>query len=129
MAEQKEFDQSSLRNEPEDTRKIPPATIQVMSDLHLETPRFLPMYSDFAVECRSPNLALLGDIGLASDSRLFEFLEQQLQKFERVFYVLGNHEPYESSYQDACSAMAQLEEDVRERRQAEIGRYGKTLTG
>ncbi|UNI23911.1 hypothetical protein JDV02_009702 [Purpureocillium takamizusanense] len=73
----------------------PTIRIQVMSDLHLETPRLLPMYGAFAaIPPRAPYLALLGDIGNARDPRLYAWLEAQLQQFDVVFYVLGNHEPY-----------------------------------
>ncbi|KAM0325455.1 hypothetical protein ACHAQA_007442 [Verticillium albo-atrum] len=74
----------------------------IMSDLHLETPRCRPLYNSFTVTPRSRFLALLGDIGSVHDARLFSFLESQLQKFEIVFYVLGNHEPYrrESLFQE-----------------------------
>ena len=76
-----------------DNIRVPSITLQILSDLHLETPHLLPMYSDFRVEPRSPYLALLGDIGNANDRRLFQFLEEQLRRFQIVFYVLGNHEP------------------------------------
>ena len=79
-----------------DTTSVRPGQIQlqVMSDLHLETPRFMPMYDNFNITPRCPNIALLGDIGSVHDARLFSFLEAQLAQFEIVFYVLGNHEPY-----------------------------------
>ncbi|OAQ58616.1 Ser/Thr protein phosphatase [Pochonia chlamydosporia 170] len=87
-------------------------SIQVMSDLHLETPRFLPMYESFRIEPKSPYLALLGDIGLVHDQRLFSFIESQLHQFRVVLYVFGNHEPYErdetpqqATYQDAIEQM------------------------
>lgn len=66
---------------------------QVLSDLHLEVERgSTPPYTfDFPVT--APNLALLGDIGWTRDERLFEWLELQLSRFERVFFVIGNHEP------------------------------------
>lgn len=85
--------------------------LQLMSDLHLETPRFLPIYESFTIQSRAPYLALLGDIGLVHDDRLFAFIDAQLQQFKVVFYVLGNHEPYEldelqnQQYQDAVTKM------------------------
>lgn len=65
-----------------------------MSDLHLETPKARPTYQDFEIQPQCNNLALLGDIGNIGDPRLFAFLEDQLRKFEIVFYLLGNHEPF-----------------------------------
>lgn len=90
--------------------------IQVMSDLHLETPKFLPMYNEFQIEKRAKYLALLGDIGLAADDSLFDFLAQQLRQFEVIFYVLGNHEPYLSRYDYAVERMEAFEENIESRR-------------
>jgi hypothetical protein len=66
---------------------------QLLSDLHLEVERgsTSPYAFDFPVTAL--NLALLGDIGWTRDERLFEWLELQLSRFERVFFVIGNHEP------------------------------------
>ncbi|KAK2610067.1 hypothetical protein N8I77_003524 [Diaporthe amygdali] len=88
------------------------AVLQIMSDLHLETPKFLPMYNDFRIEVRAQHLALLGDIGIANDDNLIDFLNRQLRQFEIVFYVLGNHEPYSSTYDDAVARMVAFEEST-----------------
>lgn len=92
------------------------SAIQVMSDLHLETPKFLPMYHEFQIEPRAKYLALLGDIGIAADDSLFDFLTRQLHRFEVIFYVLGNHEPYSSTYDDAVVRMEAFEESIESRR-------------
>lgn len=68
--------------------------IQLMSDLHLETPRLNPFYNEISIQPQCPYLALLGDIGNVHDDRLFAFITEQLNQFRIVFYVLGNHEPY-----------------------------------
>ncbi|KZV86832.1 calcineurin-like phosphoesterase, partial [Exidia glandulosa HHB12029] len=74
--------------------------IQIMSDLHLEfhfrtPPRGSAQgYHVFSPPVCAPNLALLGDIGLVAHEGLFIFLEAQLRRFKRVFYLLGNHEFY-----------------------------------
>ncbi|RDL41508.1 Uncharacterized protein BP5553_01487 [Venustampulla echinocandica] len=67
---------------------------QLISDLHLETPKASPTYEDFEIQPQCKYLALLGDIGNIEDPRLFTFLEDQLRQFEIVFYLLGNHEPF-----------------------------------
>ncbi|EFI28188.1 hypothetical protein CC1G_14215 [Coprinopsis cinerea okayama7 len=68
--------------------------IQILSDLHLEFERGEdPLYT-FDFPACAPNLALLGDIGWTRDERLFVWLEFQLTRFERVFFVSGNHEPF-----------------------------------
>ncbi|PMD16015.1 hypothetical protein NA56DRAFT_649836 [Hyaloscypha hepaticicola] len=67
---------------------------QLVSDLHLETPQARPTYEDFKIQPECQYLALLGDIGNIWDPLLFSFLEDQLRKFEMVFYLLGNHEAY-----------------------------------
>jgi Calcineurin-like phosphoesterase len=79
---------------------MPEIKFQIMSDLHLETPLARSSYEDFAVTTtpQSPYLALLGDIGYTCDTRLFEFLEEQLRHFKIVFFLLGNHEPYTMSF-------------------------------
>ena len=75
-----------------------------MSDLHLEFAfrksdgDFALGYEVFDIEPVAPTLALLGDIGLTVNDELFAFLEKQLAKFERVLFVMGNHEGYGSSY-------------------------------
>lgn len=95
------------------------SAIQVMSDLHLETPKFLPMYNEFQFEPRAKHLALLGDIGIAVDDSLFDFLTRQLHQFEVIFYVLGNHERYSSRYDDAVNRIAAFEENIESRRALE----------
>ena len=69
--------------------------IQILSDLHLEAP---PAYDVFKITPAAEYLALLGDIGCTKDAGLVEFLREHLSKFKIIFYVIGNHEPYHSSY-------------------------------
>jgi len=75
-----------------------------MSDLHLEFPFKTPQgetvegYEIFECTPSAPYLALLGDIGLCNDSGLFTFLGRQLKKYSKIFFVMGNHEGYHSSY-------------------------------
>lgn len=71
----------------------------ILSDLHLETPASRPTYAEISFENTAQCLVLLGDIGAATDERLFDFLNLQLQVFDKIFYVLGNHEPYGSDYE------------------------------
>jgi hypothetical protein len=66
---------------------------QLLSDLHLEVERISTAPYTFYFPVTAPNLALLGDIGWTRDERLFAWLELQLSRFERVFFVIGNHEP------------------------------------
>lgn len=105
-----------------------------MSDLHLETPPLLPMYSSFEIEPKCSYLALLGDIGYAHDDELPNFLKRQLEQFEIVFYVLGNHEPYQldgsqtdSPRQRAVSIMEDFETQIDEMKKdaaaAPLGRF------
>ncbi|KIY43830.1 Ser/Thr protein phosphatase superfamily protein [Fistulina hepatica ATCC 64428] len=72
-----------------------PLPVQILSDLHIEIERSSEsnLYTyDFPAS--APNLALLGDIGWSCDDRLFNWLKGQLKRFERVFFLIGNHEPY-----------------------------------
>ncbi|EAU92485.1 Ser/Thr protein phosphatase superfamily protein [Coprinopsis cinerea okayama7 len=78
--------------------------IQLLSDLHLEVEREAdqPLYTyDFPKSPDCDILALLGDIGWTRDDRLFDWLETQLSRFKRVFFVLGNHEPYVSTLEES----------------------------
>lgn len=70
-------------------------SLQILSDLHLETPA---SYDLFDIPVQAPFLALLGDIGNVKDDGFFGFLKAQLRKFQVVFLLLGNHEPYYSSW-------------------------------
>ncbi|KAJ5904614.1 hypothetical protein N7504_006997 [Penicillium tannophilum] len=67
------------------------ASLQIVSDLHLETPI---AYDVFQIPPKAPFLALLGDIGVVNDDGFFPFIRRQLQNFQIVFLLLGNHEPY-----------------------------------
>jgi Calcineurin-like phosphoesterase len=104
-----------------------PITFQVMSDLHLETPLARPTYDEFAASItpQSPCLALLGDIGYACDSRLFTFLEGQLRSFSIVFFLLGNHEAYGTTYVAAKANVKAFAARLEEERNAtsEIGKF------
>jgi hypothetical protein len=110
-----------------DESEIMSVAIQVMSDLHLETPRFMPMYEDFNFQPTAPHLALLGDIGNVYNQRLFSFLEAQLLRYKVVFFLLGNHEPYGEvsgdathSYEDAVDLMERFESTASARRESEL---------
>ena len=64
-------------------------TLQILSDLHLESPA---AYDVYEIDAKAPILALLGDIGYVKDDGFFDFLHKQLSSFEIVLLVLGNHE-------------------------------------
>lgn len=98
--------------------------IQIMSDVHLETPLILPYYSIFKIKPSSRYLALLGDIGYVSDDRLFTFLTYQLQQFQIVFFLLGNHEPYWITFAAAMSRMQSFAEKMEKFHQTStMGRF------
>jgi hypothetical protein len=94
------------------------ATFQILSDLHLENPR---AYDVFDIPPKAPYLALLGDIGSVKDDGLFAFLETQLQKFQLVFFLLGNHEPYDSDWTAVKIRVREFSENIRCRRAHERG--------
>ena len=71
------------------------ACFQILSDLHLDEPS---AYDVFTLPAQAPYLVLLGDIGRVQDDGLFLFLETQLRQFHTVFFLLGNHEPYDSDW-------------------------------
>ncbi|KAF2811117.1 putative calcineurin-like phosphoesterase [Mytilinidion resinicola] len=95
-----------------------PVQLQLMSDLHLETPVTRPTYSDFFITPQCPNLALLGDIGNVVDNRLLDFLQIQVQHFEIVFFLLGNHEPYDSSFPVVIQRLREFEKEANQAHQS-----------
>ena len=64
-------------------------------------------YESFEIPACAPYLCLLGDIRRCVDKKLFNFLERQLGAFKLVFFLVGNHEAYGSSYpasKERCQA-------------------------
>ncbi|EJD48406.1 serine/threonine protein phosphatase [Auricularia subglabra TFB-10046 SS5] len=109
-----------------------PQAIQVMSDLHLE---FMfrvkggtaedrkPGYEIFDFPVAAPNLALLGDIGLAKHDGLYDFFEKQLRRFQRVFFVPGNHEYYGSSPSSAMSRLQSFADKMSSKQCKTFGEF------
>lgn len=93
------------------------ARIQVLSDLHLETPR---SYDIYTITPKAPYLALVGDIGNVGDAGhredMLAFLAQQLRAFKAVFFVPGNHESFEATWPEVLSVLRSFEEDTAMRR-------------
>lgn len=87
------------------------ASIQIISDLHLETPKG---YDLFEIEAKAPHLALLGDIGNVGKHKadLWSFLTRQLKIFSTVFFVPGNHEAYHSDWPATLAALRAFEKHV-----------------
>lgn len=85
----------------------PQSQFQILSDLHLEVCR---QYHTFRIAARAPNLVLAGDIGRLVDYDAYlHFLFVQTAAFECVFLVLGNHEFYGLSFDEAINRAKQLE--------------------
>ncbi|KAI0153187.1 Ser/Thr protein phosphatase superfamily [Xylariaceae sp. FL1272] len=91
--------------------------IQIVSDLHLESPK---AYDIFDIPPRAPYLALLGDIGYAAKHHddYSAFLRRQLAQFKIVFLVLGNHEPWDSDWEETRRRMRVFENVIKEERLA-----------
>lgn len=80
--------------------------VQIMSDLHLEVGQ---QYQDFDFPVTGKWLVLAGDIGRLIDYEGYRtFLEHQVQRFEKVALVLGNHEFFELTYEEGISRAEQL---------------------
>ncbi|KAJ6119676.1 hypothetical protein N7523_003956 [Penicillium sp. IBT 18751x] len=75
--------------------------LQILSDLHLEAPSAYDVFQ-----------ALVGDIGYIKDDGFFHFLRKQLDHFQIVFLVLGNHEPYHIDWTEAKSKIEQFKASV-----------------
>lgn len=86
-------------------------SIQIVSDLHLESVGY-----DYQITPKAPYLALLGDIGLVSDREYIDFLDKQLSQFQVVLHVLGNHEPYRSSWDSTWTKLDKFQKANRLKR-------------
>jgi hypothetical protein len=91
--------------------------IQILSDLHLEAP---VAYDVFEITLTAEYLALLGDIGYTKDVGLIDFLRKHLVKFEIIFFVLGNHEPYHSSYADSKHHLLTLQAETEQQANGKV---------
>ncbi|CAI7607668.1 unnamed protein product [Penicillium glandicola] len=89
------------------------STFQILSDLHLENPS---AYDVFKITPKAPDIALLGDIGVVNDAGFITFIETQLRQFQIVFFLLGNHEPYHSNWEDTKQFLHQFSASVDRRR-------------
>ncbi|KAI9652039.1 MAG: hypothetical protein M1829_001976 [Trizodia sp. TS-e1964] len=87
-------------------------SVQILSDLHLESPK---AYDVFEIKPSAPHLALLGDIGnvVAHQDECLAFLTRQLSRFRAVLFIPGNHEAYGSSWRDTLDALRNFEQAVR----------------
>ncbi|PGG95218.1 hypothetical protein AJ79_10184 [Helicocarpus griseus UAMH5409] len=88
--------------------------IQILSDLHLETP---PSYDIFNITPHARHLALLGDIGYVKEPGFFLFLRRQLSAFHTVLFLLGNHEPYHSNWPSTRAKMKEFETEMAQQYQ------------
>ncbi|OHW95871.1 ser thr protein phosphatase [Colletotrichum incanum] len=99
------------------------ASIQIVSDLHLSHRH----YDNYHIAPKAPYPALLGDIGCVKDAGFISFLDRQLSEFRAVFHVLGNHEPYGSSWDDIRERLHTFQETNQQRRRedasAALGEY------
>jgi hypothetical protein len=98
--------------------------IQIISDLHLESPK---AYDVFEIIPKAPYLALLGDIGhiVQHKEECLAFLDRQLREFQAVLFVPGNHETYGSTWEETLGALRQFEHDVAQRRNSDATSLGQ----
>ncbi|EGD93688.1 Ser/Thr protein phosphatase [Trichophyton tonsurans CBS 112818] len=94
--------------------------IQILSDLHLESPS---AYDLFSAPPKAPHLALLGDIGNVRDKGFFSFIETQLRWFQTVFFLMGNHEPYNSSWEESRKQITNFSQKVSQRKDEGLGTF------
>lgn len=79
--------------------------IQYTSDLHLEQYRTLPAFPTLLKPC-APYLALAGDIG--HPNQLRDLFAWAAPRWERIFYVAGNHEYYEADFETRQKELEEL---------------------
>ncbi|KAI1406932.1 Ser/Thr protein phosphatase superfamily [Hypoxylon sp. FL1857] len=93
--------------------------LQIFSDLHLENPK---AYNTFEIKTAAPYLALLGDIGCVKHRQeYYGFLIRQLSKFRIVFLVMGNHEPWHSTWNDCKEAIHEIQMDIQREQESKGG--------
>ncbi len=81
--------------------------IQVISDIHLEHHSTIPKHLQNLDNIKAPYLFLLGDIGIPTkpNSLWLEYITwcNEQPSIKKIFYVLGNHESYSSTYEDTLT--------------------------
>ncbi|QUC19159.1 uncharacterized protein UV8b_03400 [Ustilaginoidea virens] len=94
--------------------------IQILSDLHLESPKAYDLYE---IPPEAPYLALLGDIGnvVAHKDEILAFLTRHLRQFKAILFVPGNHEAYHSSWEETVAVLSAFEEQLG--RDSSLGRF------
>lgn len=91
-------------------------TLQIISDLHLESPK---AYDVYEITPKAPHLALLGDIGnvISHKDDLLKFITSQLRQFQTVLFIPGNHEAYGSDWTSTLQTLGGFEREIQDRRQ------------
>jgi hypothetical protein len=106
---------------------MPEITFQIMSNLHLETPQSRTTYADIDSKPCASHLALLGNTGNVCEERLFPFLETQRRQFQIVLFLLGNHEPYGTSFPAARAIMRSFENKMKALRKTSDAGVGEFI--
>ncbi|KAJ1309641.1 hypothetical protein OPQ81_006408 [Rhizoctonia solani] len=87
--------------------------LQIMSNAHMQVDcGFGREYGKFDFPAVAPNLVLLGSMGRICDVELQDFIILQLTRFERVFYVMGMDEFYQSSVETGRQQMQAFAENL-----------------
>lgn len=100
--------------------------LQILSDLHLETPK---QYDLYEITPKAPYLALLGDIGNIGSpshrSEMLAFLRRQLGLFRAVLFVPGNHEAWHATWPETTRVLRDFESQVAAERTSDpsLGRF------
>lgn len=83
--------------------------VQILSDLHLEVGQ---QYSTFTFPASAPYLLLAGDIGRLIDYEAYHsFIKSQVNRFKKVFLILGNHEFYGLDYESGLAEARRLAQE------------------
>ncbi|RPB04760.1 hypothetical protein L873DRAFT_1832955 [Choiromyces venosus 120613-1] len=105
----------SITNPSLHSSPLPITSFQILSDLHLEASHTPPnTYESYRIPPHAPYLILAGDVGLLTPEhypRYLHFLTAHADKFRAIFLVLGNHEFYHQSRDEACAAAIRLEQE------------------
>ncbi|OAA35031.1 hypothetical protein NOR_08123 [Metarhizium rileyi] len=108
------------RSPPNACQSVAVMDIQILSDLHLESPKAYDLYN---IPPKASYLALLGDIGnvVAHKDDILSFLTRHLRQFKAILFVPGNHEAYHSSWAETMAVLREFEEQVE--RDGSLGQF------
>jgi predicted phosphodiesterase len=90
--------------------------IQIISDLHLEFMKKLPKFLKYFKDKDAEYLFLAGDIGYPKHPNynkgiFYQFICWCTDNYKKVFYVMGNHEAYQTDMTQVVESIRKISEE------------------